>query len=229
MTKELVCLANSRKHNGRCVAGIEIESKEWIRPVSNRSGHEVSELERRYRGGVEPQVLDIVTVPLVGPRPVGFRRENWLLDPAVRWRREGRIGWSELCALEQHPKSLWINGHHTTDGVNDRVPVEQEDTLVDSLKLIQVDRVTMKVDPAPPMSNDTKPIVRARFLHAGSVYALRVTDPVYEEKFRAEKFGNYRLGESFVTVSLSEEFRGNFYKLVAAIVERAQVEPGGGR
>lgn len=229
MTKELVCLANSRKHNGRCVAGIEIESNRWIRPVSNRSGHEVSAFERQYRGGVEPQVLDIITVPLVEARPIGFQRENWLLDPAVRWRKVGRIGWSELGALEQPSTTLWINGYHTTDGVNDFVPGEQKDTLVDSLKLIRVERVTMKVDPAPPMSNDTKPVVRARFLHAGSVYALKVTDPAYEEKFRAKRFGNYRLGESFLTVSLTEEFRGNFYKLVVAIVERADIEPGGRR
>jgi hypothetical protein len=72
-------------------------------------------------------------------------------------------------------------------------------------------------------------VVRARFNHAGRAYALRVTDPVREAEFRAEGLGRYRLGESFLTVSLGEEYKGNFYKLVAAIVERPGGRPGGRR
>src|SRR5688572_20697011 len=62
-TKRIVCLANSRKLSGRCVAGIEIVDSQlsgWIRPVSVRQSHEVSEIEREYRDGSDPQVLDIV-------------------------------------------------------------------------------------------------------------------------------------------------------------------------
>ncbi|MEV0049032.1 hypothetical protein AB0H34_00865 [Saccharopolyspora shandongensis] len=227
MTKLLVCLANSRKHRERCIAGIEIGSRKWIRPVSNRPGHGVSELERQYPSKVEPKVLDVISVPLVEARPNDLHRENWLLDSTARWSRIGRIGWRELCDLEQLPTSLWINGYHTSAGTNDRIPAEQREAVIDSLKLIRVDGVKMEVSPAHPMSNDTRPTVRAQFRHAGSEYAVKVTDPICEEKFRTRGLGKYGLGESFLTVSLSEEFQGNFYKLVAAIVERAEVEPGG--
>lgn len=179
-------------------------------------------------------MLDVISVSLVEARPIEFQRENWLLDPTVRWLKVGRIGWDGLCTLKQRtlgrrPGSLWINGYNTSAGVNDCVPVEHKEMLVDSLKLIRVDGVTIVVNPAHPKSNDPRPIVRARFRHVNSEYALKVTDPVYEEKFCAKGQGNYRLGESFLTVSLSEEFRGNFYKLVAAIIERADAEPGGRR
>ncbi|WP_372470755.1 dual OB domain-containing protein [Saccharothrix luteola] len=52
----MVCLVNSRKHQGRCVAGIAIGrgGPQWTCPVSGRPGHEVSPLERQYRGGAEP-------------------------------------------------------------------------------------------------------------------------------------------------------------------------------
>jgi hypothetical protein len=163
------------------------------------------------------------------PQPVGFQRENWLLDPTYRWQKKDRIGWDELCLLEQHPASLWINEYHTSAGANDRVSAEQVDVLKDSLKLIRVDRMTIKVDSAHSMSTDTRPTVRTRFEHKGTPYDLKVTDPVCEEKFRLKGLGKYRLGESFLTVSLSEEFQGNLYKLAAAIVERANVEPGSRR
>ncbi|MEV6231220.1 hypothetical protein AB0L88_25515 [Saccharopolyspora shandongensis] len=187
----------------------------------------MSELERQYPGKVEPKVLEAISVPLVEARPNGLHRENWLLDSTARWRKIGQIGWRELCDLEQRPMGLWINGYHTSAGVNDRVPVEQKEMVVDSLKLIWVDVVKMEVSPAHPMSNTMRPTVRAHFQYGGLDYAVKVTDPVCEEKFRARGLGEYWLGESFLTVSLSEEFQGNLYKLVAAIVERADVEQGG--
>ncbi|CCH28728.1 hypothetical protein ABZ816_27390 [Actinosynnema sp. NPDC047251] len=231
VTKELVCLANSRKYMGRCVAGMEIldGSRRWIRPVSNRTRHEVSAAERQYRGAVEPQVLDVISVPLVAPRPIGFQRENWLLDPRLRWQKVRRIDWDELCTLEEHPRSLWINGYHTSAGFNDRVPVEQGDRVVDSLKLIRVHSATIEVRHAHPNAMNQRPTVRARFRYAGSTYRLKVTDPVHEEKFRANGLGNHQLSESFLTVSLGEEFEGDFYKLVAAIVERTDVNLGSRR
>ncbi|PSL52197.1 hypothetical protein B0I31_11424 [Saccharothrix carnea] len=230
-TKLMVCLANSRKHQGRCVAGIVIGGggPEWVRPVGARPGHGVLARERHYGGGVEPQVGDLISVPLVKSRPFGVHRENWLFDPAVRWRRVGRIGWNELSGFVEHPASLWVNGDHTVVGANDRVPVELQDRVVDSLKFIRVAGVTIEVSPAYSNGKSQLPAVRARFGHGGSGYALKVTDPVYEEEFRARGLGKYRLGESLLTVSLGEEYKGHFYKLVAAIVERPGGGPGGRR
>ncbi|MFE9747316.1 hypothetical protein ACFYOT_20630 [Saccharothrix saharensis] len=230
-TKLMVCLANSRKHHGRCVAGIVIGSggADWVRPVGARPGHEVLASERHYDGGVEPQVGDLVSVPLVKWRPFGVHRENWLFDPAVRWRRVGRIGWNELSGFAEHPGKLWVNGHHTWAGLNNRVPVEQQGRVLDSLKFIRVAGVMVEVGPAHPSAESRLPVVRARFNYAGWAYALKVTDPVYEVEFRAKGFGRYRLGESLLTVSLGEEYKGNFYKLVAAIVERPGGRVGGGR
>ncbi|GAB2972018.1 dual OB domain-containing protein [Saccharothrix stipae] len=220
--KQILCLANSRKHNGRCVAGVELVNgfARWIRPVSDRVGHEVSATERQYRGEVEPRVLDVIAVPLIEHQPFGFQQENWLLDPTLGWRRVRRATWRELLALEQRPGSLWVNGYNTSAGANDCVPVEREDAVVDSLKLIRVESATIEVKAAHRNATDQRPTVRARFRHSGTDYALKVTDPVYEDKFRSCGLGDYQLGECFLTVSLGEAFKGHFYKLVAAIVER---------
>ena len=87
--KRIVCLANSRKMSGRCIAGKEILSDgrigAWIRPVSDRENEEVSEYERQYIDGSDPSVLDAMEIPLIAPRPKDYQRENWLLNPATYW------------------------------------------------------------------------------------------------------------------------------------------------
>lgn len=226
--KTLVCLANSRKLSGRCVAGIvDGASGEWIRPVSARPNCEVSECERQYEDGSDPHVLDIISVPLLQPQPHSFQRENWLLDPGYYWRKVGRAGWDELLPLEQQPTTLWINGHATYHGINDRVPIEQAGSLADSLKLIRVHGVTLHVHAPSAIFGNPKRVVDARFQHAGFEYILRVTDPDYESAYLAEMNGNYELGESYLTVSLGEPYDGYAYKLVAAIIERAKIKTGG--
>lgn len=222
-TRTLVCLANSRKNSGRCVAGIVDDGQEeWIRPVSARSSREVSKHERQYEDGSDPRVLDIVSVRLIQPQPYSFQSENWLLDPSYSWKKVGRVGWGELLTLGQEPETLWINGHNTYHGRNDRVPVEKADTLSDSLKLIRVDRVTLHVHAPSVAFDNPRRVVDAQFRYAGSEYILRVTDPEYERGYLAMSDGVYGLRESFVTVSLGDSYDGYSYKLVAAIIERAK-------
>jgi hypothetical protein len=227
--KTVVCLANSRKLTGRCVAGIVDDgSEEWIRPVSARGNREVSEYERQYPDGSDPCVLDVVSVPLLRPQPIGFQRENWLLDPDSYWEKVGRAGWDKLLTLEQRPEILWTSGCSTYHGRNDRVPTEQANTLTDSLKLIRVDGVTLKVHVPGAAFGNPKRVVDGRFRYAGLEYILRVTDPEYERAYLAKSNGTYELSEAFLTVSLGEPHSNGYaYKLVAAILERAKIEIGG--
>ncbi|MFF7363829.1 hypothetical protein [Streptomyces sp. NPDC008125] len=218
-TKQLICLANSRKHGGRCIAGIDLESRDWVRPISHRSGHEVSKLERQYVGGVEPQPLDVIAMKFIRRHEYEFQRENWLIDSSARWTKLGRVKWDDLLLLERHPSSLWINsGDNTIKGVNDRVSVAQSSELVDSLKIIHVDSAKIIVD--RPYDANRELDVRIEFWHADSPYVLKVTDCVHADRFRAKGVGHHKIGESFLTVSLGEEWKDYYYKLVAAIIER---------
>jgi len=45
----------------------------WVRPVSARASHEVSEEERRYETGEKAQLLDVVTIPLRWQVHLGIR------------------------------------------------------------------------------------------------------------------------------------------------------------
>ncbi len=101
--KRVVCLANSRKLVERCVAGREwIEGRgagDWVRLVSDRETQGVSAYERQYEDGSDPQVLDIIDIPLLEPRPRDHQTENWLLDPVCYWEKAGRLSSFDLPAL----------------------------------------------------------------------------------------------------------------------------------
>ncbi len=128
ITKRIVCLANSRKLQGRCIAGREIGEgipATWVRPVSDRQHEEVSEDERQYEDGSDPRVLDIIDIPLLEPRPNGYQKENWLLDSSTYWVRVGQYARMDLGRLVSDDGALWISGHHTFNGENDYVPLDR--------------------------------------------------------------------------------------------------------
>ncbi|MEU6959925.1 dual OB domain-containing protein [Streptomyces chrestomyceticus] len=224
--KRLVCLANSRKGGQRCIAGMVVDSQQWIRPVSARKNHEISKQERQYKDGSDPRVLDIIDVPLLHRRPSSYQSENWLLDPRHHWKRAGRAEWNHLLTMEQHPSTLWTNGYSTSGRLNDRIPIEEAATLPDSLKLVRVSRVTLRPHSPHASSDAAKRTMDAVFRHAGHLYIMPVTDPEYELAYRNKPGKVHELGESFLTVSLGEEFKGYSYKLAAAIIERTKIEAG---
>ena len=222
--KRVVCLENSRKLAGRCVAGrewIDGRAGGWIRPVSDRENREVSEYERQYEDGSDPRILDIVDVPLLEPRPADHQTENWLLDPEDYWVKVGRLSWQDLPSFAEDPAvPLWIDGHSTDDGLNDKVPPGLVGSLEDSLKLIHVDVLQLSVCRPTKAFGNTKRHVQGDFSYAGNRYRLRLTDPAYERRYLAKPNGDYRIGECLLTVSLGEPRHGACRKLIATVFSR---------
>lgn len=224
ISKRIVCLANSRKLQGRCIAGREIVEGEpgpWIRPVSDRLHEEVSERERQYEDGSDPRVLDIIDVPLREPRPKGYQQENWVLDPTQDWIRVGGCSWADLEPFMDNSGTLWLNGYHTYNGQNDKIPLELATTMDRSLCLIHVDKMQLSVFKPGEAFGDPKRRVQARFRFTGSDYWLWVTDPIVERAYLAREDGDYRAGESYLTISLGEPYKDHCYKLVAAVIQQS--------
>lgn len=69
--KTIICLANSRKYQGRCVAGLEWNGKQpeaWIRPVSGlEKGVLVYERFCHNANGRDPRLLDFVDIDFLVP------------------------------------------------------------------------------------------------------------------------------------------------------------------
>ena len=222
--KRILCLANSRKLSGRCVAGREFDGQRagpWIRPVSAREREEVSEYERQYEDGSDPQVLDVIDVPLREPRPTGHQTENWLLDPEYYWSRAGRVTTPDVRRFVEPPAPLWIDGHSTLAGTNDKVPSTLLSGVESSLRLIRVDALELAVFAPGEAFGSGKRRVQGRFQHAGSSYALWVTDPTWERPYLSQPDGSHEIGECCLTVSLGEPFGDACYKLIAAVIPLA--------
>jgi len=221
--RRIVCLANSRKIAGRCIAGREWGPGKgaggWIRPVSARESQEVSEYERQYEDGSDPRLLDIIDIPMKRPQPEGCQSENWLLDPEYYWEKVGSYSPLELSVLVDPVEPLWIDGHSTYHGRNDRIPIDAGGEIRTSLRLIGVEEFTLRVFAPGEAFGNAKRRVQGRFVHAGRGYSLWVTDPTYERRYLSKLDGTYRIGVCHLTISLGEPYGGAFYKLIAAIIE----------
>ena len=222
-TKRIVCLANSRKLSGRCVAGKEMLADGsiggWVRPVSNRPSEEVSEYERQYEDGSDPVLLDVIDIPLIGACPKNHQQENWLLDADYYWEKADSMKWDFLHGLIDNDKLLWVNGYSSFHGNNDRVVAAVTESLDDSLRLVKVHRLELQVSAPGIDFGNHKRQVQGRFQYNGIDYWLRVTDPKYEREYLRKPNGIYLIGECFLTISLAEPYRGHAYKLIAAIIE----------
>jgi len=221
--KRLVCLANSWKPDGRCVAGLElVEGRKvgWIRPISARAKDAVSERERQYSNGQEPAVLDIIDIRLLEPRPKDHQQENWLLDPDTRWRKVATLPWDFLGEYVDEVTPLWSSNHSTNNGINDAVPLLEARSQGHSLRLIKLDVLNIEVRLIGGGQFETKRRVYGTFKFAGALYSLSITDPIYRSYFLGKADGHYRLRNCFLTISLGEEFMGSCYKLIAAVMQQ---------
>lgn len=226
-TKRIVCLASSRKSLGRCIAGREWSDEQgvgsWIRPVSARPGEEVAYREREYEGGGEPQLLDIVDIPVVEARPHHHQTENWLLDSTFRWRNAGRFA-GAVSLLEDSVLPLWENGYSSSVGLNDRIPKALAWSLSDSLRLIKVDALQLSVCAPGEPFGDPRKRVQGRFSWAGNQYAMWMTDGHFEPIFKERPFGMYKMDECYLTISLGEPYSDDFcYKFIAAMIPASQL------
>ncbi|MBN1614375.1 MAG: DNA helicase RecQ [Deltaproteobacteria bacterium] len=215
-----VCLAASRKYGGYCIAGKEWEDGRigpWIRPVSRRETGELSISEIRMSNGTTPQCLDIITIPIQGPAGHPYQKENVLIGKKGPWNWQWKLPYVGLSRLVDKVENLWLNGFHSENGLNDRIPEEiVNEGNNPSLYLIRPDQFTVIVSD----DLDGRKKVSARFDYRNTSYLLAVTDPVMERKYLMKDHGEYPFttGDLYTTISLGEPFNGYCYKLLAAVM-----------
>lgn len=224
--RRIVCLANSRKPDGRCVAGkLYAQGKfgGWLRPISAREGEELSEQERQISRGLEPALLDLLEFTISKHKPSAHQPENYTINSQHRFKKVGRVSAEELIKVADKPTNLWIMGYQSkTFGKNDLVPPTRISEVTNSLFLINPNTFTIQV-----VQGTYSLQVRGQFSYLGAEYNLRITDPVVEEKFIPKGAGEYKIDDVLLTISLAEKLftvasnpsSSGYYKLIAGVID----------
>ena len=231
--RRIICLANSKKFKGRCLAGkLYTHGKigGWIRPVSNRSDDSLNKLERQVGKDTEPKLLDILEFGIKKSISTGHQVENWLINPNRLMVRTGRISSIELLPAIDKPINLWHTGKSSkTHGKNDLVP---ENRIVDSncsLYLIKIEK--LKIQVVTHNYGYESRQVRGEFSYVGAEYNLVITDPIIDSEYKNKTDGFYEIENLLLTISLAEtKFEVNksestgYYKLIAGVIKLPEIK-----
>jgi len=202
LKRNIVVLANSVKHHEHCVAGKCLSTKEWIRPVSDSTGAELTSVQASCRNphglfGVKPKQK--VAIGISQHSPLVNQPENYVVDN-TEWLQNYNIDDNQLLNYLDTPSDLW--------GADDRVPYEQivygSIPISQSLYLVQVDDLQLYVKDSIKR--------RASFSYNGNNYDLAVTDPRFDEIVSEGKGLS-----NILCISLGEVFANNCFKLVATV------------
>lgn len=217
MEKYFICLANSYKHGGRCIAGIEVVPQSdgnlgivhhddgrprWIRPVSMSANGEIpNHLAESF------EIFSLVKLTDVEPCPDKAHKED------VHCTR------MEICPFELSPTKNFLDQLLDTQHQaifyfrGKTIPAPIIDRLDYSLMLIHPDNACAYCDEERENSK-----YRMKFTYYGSNYDFPITDPVFLEQFKKNPDSYADLNDVYLVLSLGLEFEGFHYKLVATVV-----------
>lgn len=201
MIKEIVVFANSVKHGNSCVAGKCMKTREWIRPVSNDQGGEISNEQTVKVSGYYLQILDKVKVDLSHHAPLNHQTENYVIN---------QTQWADAFFIKKHQVEYYLDAPENLWGVGNRVShheIVNNQEITNSLYLVKVDELEIFKN-----QYDKR---RARFSYGGIDYDLAVTGREFDNNFR---INSTFFRDVIICVSLGENHEGYCYKLVASII-----------
>jgi hypothetical protein len=214
MPIRFVCLANSYKLYGRCIAGILLDKKnnpvlahdspKWIRPIGNTEHGEIpTNLVSHVR------LLDIIEIEDIVYVGDGHQSENATFD-ANSIELIGTYPKEALNILCEDERPLIFG--------NKRKAVHRDYIyrLHYSLMLVRADG--FEVIEAPSENNPERTQNRLIFQYKNEEYDLPITDPAFLENYRHNNNGIADIEQIFITLSLGLNLNDFYHKLVAGII-----------
>lgn len=218
-TKRIICLSNSIKLNECCIAGIDLDTRNWVRPVCDKlypKDGRVPIRVARLIEGRQPELLDILEIPLASSgNNFGFECENLSVLPG-QWKFIGRANFSEVRTyLRDYPAIL----HNPLRCVYPSYLRDLAFHQRRSLQLVDVNRMSFFKESSGWRGSLTTS-------NGQVLEKLKITDPVFVSKLDK---GHRPTGPFLVTVSLSMPFlpsdqqgEAPCWKLIAGVIEMPQ-------
>lgn len=208
MEREVAILTRSSKFKKYCVAGVDINTGEWVRFVSdNEQAHgALSAYDISYADGRICKPLDVVLVDVVGAAPLALQPENYLIDSHEYWRKTRECTLSDVLAVHPAEVRPYIYGN-TYPYVDD----EEIDSIGYSLTLVHVSSLEI----SQTINFNGQPKTKASFIYNGKWYSnMSVTDPDFYSVPNGTRFANAHLVISLPDTPFPEDC---YYKFVAQI------------
>lgn len=231
--KKFVVLSKSIKYGQNCVAGREINHNEseltlgpWIRPVSDHDKGAVSTLEIMLKDGGLPHFLDIIEIEVDRNENNPIQPENWLIEKK-RWKKTGRIDVDSVFKhFIERPANLWEGSFCQPDRISTDEYIRSE--YNSSLCIIKPETFSMEICVIfNEFEGREQKRRRGKFLYNGVNYDLAITDPEIDRKYFRHFPGiddgikqiTMDVEKCLLCISLTPEFNGYHYKLIATVIE----------
>ncbi|MBO4315997.1 MAG: hypothetical protein J5867_08575 [Prevotella sp.] len=217
MDKYFICLANSYKRGGRCIAGIEIAKKangkwkmirnqegapQWIRPIANTPYGEIP-----IHVANDIKLLSVIKLVDVQPCPHNAHTEDTLFSHI------------ECCHFD-FPNDIDVLNrildpiHQAIFHNRGRAISTQMITGLNySLMLIHPENIQTYIDETREKSK-----YRMSFTYFGTNYDFPITDPLFLDRMRETPQLYSQIDNAYLTLSLGMEFEGWHHKLVAGVI-----------
>lgn len=215
---EIICLANSWKHGERCIAGINPQTGNWIRPICSQYPDDGRvPLEIRLIEGEEPKLLDLIDIPLENTgNSFGFESEN-LNITSGEWRRIHSVPATDVIQYcTEMPYILHNSSKYVTVPYLKSLPLEKQHTL----QLVYALKIIIKSEIRSTGTKWQASLITQQGLQ---LREATITDPEFVKKLDQ---GYLPINPCLVTVSLSMPHRppnwegdNPCWKLIAGIIE----------
>ena len=221
-TFEIICLANSRKLRGRCVAGLRTDGGGWIRPVAPSDDGTLFGQHYSLDNGSEAQILDLIRIEVSKAEPQAHQPENCVI---------GNSQWTLLArpASPQHIKLITRSiesGPALFGDYRDRMDFYClcKTPATRSLCVVQPQDLKWRITKSIRGYRQTRAIFRL----TDRLYDLSFTGPIWETRLSRLAYGIHDLESAdcpdsarlLFTISLGEPLPSDkqCYKLVAGVI-----------
>jgi hypothetical protein len=192
---QIICLANALKYGDRCIAGIDPNTGQWIRPISELADGQITP-EMRLIDGQEPAILDVLEIPLAEPSSTEL--ENRSLLPGT-WRRIGRVVPAEVLQYCDRECEILHNAEkYVTVTALNALPLSERHTV----QLIYAQEFSVRSKPKAQGGRSWKGSFVSKT--GQTLTNAIITDPVLIDRLEV---GNFLQSPCLVTVSLGMPHR----------------------
>ena len=200
--RDIVILANSRRHGAHCIAGKDLTTGEWIRPITifgkgrdDPDAFSDDDLRKITGDSSGPKLLDCVRIGFGSICGTNCQPENCFIE-GNSWKKFSQYPRDQLSNLVDISGYCFLGKN---DQYTDRIPVSdvKSTPLNCSLNLIKLNREKNHVSLTHTLKPDGTYKHKMSFTYDSKIYRISVTDSYYEKVYQATKIDDSIVFDDF--------------------------------